>query len=87
MSYPRDWNFPPGLASPAALSVEITPADTDFSQGIARGLYIGGVGDVAIMNQDGSICTFQDVPAGTWMPVCCRQVRAASTATNIVALF
>lgn len=87
MSYPRDWNFPAGLASPAAKSVAITPADADLADGIARGLYVGGTGNVTIQNQDGTTCVFTSVPAGSFLPVCCKQVRAATTATAIVALF
>ncbi len=87
MPFPRDFAYDPGYANPAQKSVAVTPADTDLVDGTARGLYVGGAGNVTIMNPDGTTVQFVGVLAGTWMPVMCRQVRAATTATSIVALF
>jgi hypothetical protein len=83
----KDRVYDGDLAQPSMISVELTAANTDYTQGVARGLYIGGVGDVTIMNPDGSTCTFQDVPAGTILPVMSIQLRTATTATNVVGLF
>lgn len=87
MSTTRDTFLLPGITASAIISVAITPADSNLANGIARALYIGGAGNVTIMNQDGSTCQFVGVPAGTILPVMARQVRAATTATSIVALF
>lgn len=83
----KDRVYDGDLAQPSMISVALTPANTDYTQGVARGLYIGGVGDVTIMNPDGSTCEFQDVPAGTILPVMSVQLRTATTATNVVGLF
>lgn len=73
-------------SNPAINAVAVTPADIDLDN-YARGLYVGGSGDVVVqMAGDESIVTFSAVPAGTILPICVSQVRAATTATLIVAL-
>lgn len=54
-----------------------------------QGLYVGGTGDLALQaaDQAGTTVTLQDIPAGTFVPIACYKVMAATTATNIVALF
>jgi hypothetical protein len=65
----------------------VTPSDTvNFGQ--ARALYVGGAGNVAVVDLDGTAVTYVGVPAGTFLPVQCKRVNATSTtATSIVALF
>lgn len=66
----------------------VTPSDTvNFTQGIIRGLYIGGAGDVTLIPDSGTAVLFKAVPVGTILPVLCTRVNAtATTATNIVGL-
>ena len=64
----------------------VTPSDTTELN--CRALYIGGTGNVVLQMPDREeTATFLSVPAGTFMPVSARRVMAATTATNIVALF
>lgn len=52
-----------------------------------KALYIGGAGDVYVKNDAGTSVAFQNVPAGSLLPVSGTYIMAATTATNIVALF
>mgnify|MGYP003644684829 CR=1 FL=1 len=66
----------------------VTPNDsTDLSQ-LARALYVGGAGNVALVpNRGGTAVTFLNVPSGTILPVQAFRVMATSTtATSILAL-
>lgn len=72
---------------PASKAVAVTPSDST-ELGVTRGLYIGGVGDVVVtMAEQGTSITFSSVPAGTFLPLQVRLVMAATSATNIVALY
>jgi hypothetical protein len=71
-------------AGDAEDAVEASDA-TVFPVG-TRALYVGGAGDVVVRKAQGNTVAFAAVPAGTLLPIVCDQVRAASTATNIVAL-
>ncbi|HYF33997.1 MAG TPA: hypothetical protein VD994_01800 [Prosthecobacter sp.] len=66
----------------------VTPHNTNvISGGAARSLYIGGAGDVTVINEAGSAVTFADVPAGTILPIEAAVVKSTgTTATDIVAL-
>jgi hypothetical protein len=71
---------------PANGAAAVTPSDSTEIN--CRALYIGGTGSVVLQmpNRDTSI-TFTGVLAGTVLPVSARRVMAATTATNIVALY
>lgn len=76
-------------SDPAAFAAAVTPSDsTNFTAGEARGLYVGGAGDVVVVFPDGTAITFVGVTAGSILPVQCKRVNSTSTtATSIVALF
>ena len=64
----------------------VTPSDSTVVN--CRALYIGVTGSVVVMcMEDNAAVTFPAVPAGTILPVACRNIMAATTATNILALF
>lgn len=66
----------------------VTPNDsTDLPQ-LARALYVGGTGNVALVpSRGGAAVTFLNVPSGTILPVQAFRVMATSTtATSILAL-
>ncbi len=73
----------------AVRAAVVTPSDTVvIPGGPARGLYIGGAGNIVVVFTDDSTCTFTGVPAGTVLPVQCKRVNSTNTtATSIVALF
>ena len=71
----------------------VTPSDTAFltydgKVKAARGIYIGGAGDIAIENDVPATVLFENLPAGTLLPIATQRVLATSTtATSIVALY
>lgn len=78
-----------GEIAPVNLGVVVVPDDaTNFSEGVCEFLYVGVVGNVAVVFEGGTAITFTGVPAGTILPV--RAIRVNSTlttATNMVALY
>lgn len=72
--------------APGQNAVAVTPSDTTVVG--CRALYIGGAGNVVVDFQDGnSNITFSAVPVGTLLPIAALKVKAATTATLIVALY
>lgn len=80
-------NHETSLDSRAENAAAVTPADSDLAV-TARALYVGGAGDVVVyMVGSTTAITFAGVAAGTILPIRVDQVRAATTATSIVALW
>lgn len=83
------FNRDAGLESPAWDAVAVTAADANLPRFPTRGLYVGGDGNVVVYmagRTSDTAITFAAL-AGTILPIRVDQVRAASTATNIVALY
>lgn len=73
---------------PARDAAAVTPSDSAQISRVARALYVGGSGDVRLVTEEGNTVTFQDIVAGSILPVKATKVFATgTTATNIVALF
>lgn len=71
----------------AGVAIAVTPADSNV--GPYRGIYVGGTGNLVVIMADddtGTPVTFTSVPTGSLLPIAVRQIRAATTATNIVGL-
>lgn len=78
---------PDSMSRPATDAFLLTPSNTVDLPRAARGLYVGGAGDVALTTLDGSNATFAGLAAGTFMPVgAVRILLTGTTATNIVGL-
>lgn len=77
------------LQVPAARTFKaVTPHDTTGVVGAGcLGIWVGGVGNLVVTDRDNTVVTFTAVPAGTLMPIAPKIVRAATTATLIVALY
>lgn len=74
--------------APAEDAVAVTKADADLPNYPTRALYIGTAGDVVVqMASRSTPVTFKSVPAGTTLVIRARQVRNATTAADIVALY
>ena len=83
------------VASPARNAMAITKSDTVDLSPYAKGIYVGGTGDVIVImvndyEQNGDSATpikFASVPAGTVLPIQVARVMSTNTsATNMVAL-
>ena len=77
-----------GLDSPGLHASAVTPSDTVPLATDARGLYVGGAGNVQLVTSGGETVTFAGIPAGLILPVRVHQVLATgTTASSIVALW
>jgi hypothetical protein len=68
----------------------ITPSDSvDLPRPtLTSAIWVGGVGNVAAVMQNGVVVVFTAVPAGTWLPLAVRRINATNTtATLLVALY
>jgi hypothetical protein len=75
-----------GLSSPAAQAAAVTPSDSTDLANASRALYVGTVGNLAIITVGGSTVTL--VGASGWMPVRAARVLATgTTASDIVAVW
>ena len=64
----------------------VTPSDNTLVG--CQALWVGGAGNLSLIaDGDTSAVTITGVNAGTFVPIACKKVMAATTATNIVALY
>ena len=83
------------MAAPTSPSYEfsaITPSDTTILSynGVTmpcRGIYVGVGGSLVVKNDVGTTVTFVNATAGAIYPISCTQVLAATSATNLIALY
>jgi hypothetical protein len=81
-------NHESGLTSPARNAAAVTPNDSTDLPTAARGLYIGGAGNVKVTMQGGQDVTFTALAVGVWYPLSVTRVwSTGTTATNIVAIW
>lgn len=65
----------------------VTPSDaTEFSPWF-RALRIGGAGDIVVTDIEGNDVTFVGAQVGETLPIWGSKVKAATTATDIIAYF
>lgn len=79
-----------GLTAQARRLAAVTPADgSDLAGGIAKALYVGAAGNVALQAaEDSSAVTLVGVAAGTILPIRVKRVMSTNTtASSIVALY
>lgn len=71
-----------------AFAAAVTPSDVTVFAVPTRELRVGGVGDLVVkMAGDGAVVTIPSVLAGERLPYRVTQVRAATTATLITAIW
>lgn len=79
-----------GYNLPTTQWVAVAPSDTadldayTKKQLLTSSLYIGGAGDVACVDQSGSVTVFSAVPAGTTLPVAVRRVNLTGTGASLI---
>lgn len=66
----------------------ITPSDTTQIDRPYKHLYVGGAGNIAVLDKDGNTVVLTAVPVGTLLLDCCpnRIKSTGTTATNLVAI-
>ena len=65
----------------------ITPSDTVNITDPVSAIYVGGLGNIVAVMDNGDVLTFIAVPVGTVLPLACVRVNATgTTATNLVGL-
>lgn len=82
--------YPPTPSTPGGSLAAVTPSDTvDLPGGIAKALWIGAAGAVAIIAENDTVAvTLAGAAAGQLIPIRTKRVKATgTTATSIVALF
>jgi hypothetical protein len=66
----------------------VTPSDSADLSNVTEALWIGGAGNVTIIDANGDTTLFSGIPAGTWLPVFAARVKSTNTtATSIVAIW
>ena len=64
-------------------AIAITKSDTtvcdNSNMGPLSGLYVGGLGNVAVTTANGEVVTFTAVPVGTILPITCSKVMSTNT--------
>ena len=82
----RNW----GAEAPGMRHVAITPHASNNIDGenLARAIYVGVGGDIAIVDAFDDAVVYKAVPQGAVLPMACKRVNAiGTTATNMVAMF
>ncbi len=73
----------------ASICLAVTPNDsTDLTYSTCRAIYVGGDGNIALVDGAGATVTFTGVTAGSILPVQTARINATgTTATSLVALY
>lgn len=74
------------VGDPAVFAKTVVPADADMATQ-CRSIYVGGTGNIQVTTVGGDVAVFQNVPAGTVLPVQAKRIWATNTtATNMIAM-
>jgi hypothetical protein len=81
-------DFSPSLTAPASNATPVTPSDSVDLPTSARSLYVGGGGNVTVIDVSGNQSTFMNVQPGSIIPLRVSKVLVTgTTATSILALW
>ncbi|WCJ64903.1 MULTISPECIES: spike base protein, RCAP_Rcc01079 family [Agrobacterium] len=76
-----------GLESPALHAFDVVPDDVNPLPSPTRAIYVGNAGHLCLTLLSGATVTFQNLPAGSLLPVrATRVLSTRTTATGIVGL-
>jgi hypothetical protein len=71
----------------ARAAFSITPHNSNNFPTPARGVYVGGAGNITALMMDGTVVLFTAVPVGTILPIECARINSTgTTATLLVGL-
>lgn len=80
-------NVNQGKLNAARSCFAVVPHASTNHPSTARGIYVGGAGNIAVVNTDDTVVTFTAVPVGTVLYVEHKRVNASgTTATLMVGL-
>ncbi|TQN59733.1 hypothetical protein FLX27_20225 [Agrobacterium tumefaciens] len=80
-------HYAAGLESPASNGFDILPDDTNPLPSPTRAIYVGNGGQLCLTLLSGATVTFQNLPAGSLLPVRATRVFSTrTTATGIIGL-
>jgi len=66
----------------------VVPHDSTNMTAGCRAIYVGGTGDITVVNSDNTTAVFKAVPVGTTLPISPKRSNATgTTATLMVAIF
>lgn len=73
----------------ATVCLAVTPSDsTDLTYSTCRAIYVGGDGNISLVDGNGATIVFTGVTAGSILPVQTARINATgTTATSIIALY
>ena len=73
----------------ATVCLAVTPSDsTDLTYSTCRAIYVGGDGDISLVDGNAATIVFSGVTAGSILPVQTARINATgTTATSIIALY
>ncbi|WCK04803.1 spike base protein, RCAP_Rcc01079 family [Agrobacterium tumefaciens] len=76
-----------GLEFPASHAFDVVPDDVNPLSSPTRAVYVGNAGHLCLTLVSGATVTFQNLPAGSLLPVrATRVLSTRTTATGIVGL-
>ena len=62
----------------------IVPSDTVDLPYLSRAIYVGGYGDVTVINLAGQTVTFKGLFEGQMLPICAARVKATGTTATFL---
>ena len=73
----------------ATVCLAVTPSDsTDLTYSTCRAIYVGGDGNISLVDGNAATIVFSGVTAGSILPVQTARINATgTTATSIIALY
>lgn len=74
----------PTSAATGEKSFNITPSDTVDFAFVVRAIYVGGTGNVVVVNEDNTTATFNAVPVGGYVITRARRVNATNTTATLM---
>lgn len=73
--------------SPASFTKVATPSDTQDEANYFKGFYVGGTGNLVLVNLDGSTTLFSALPVGAQVHAVGRRINSTSTTATLVVLY
>lgn len=86
MADPNAGLSPSKQSGTATRAVAVTKSDATVLDPVPRALYVGTAGDVAVVTIGGDDVVFKNVASGSVLLIRVSKVKAATTASDILAL-